>query len=156
MPVPPNSQRWAAYAHHLGDYMHRWILRTPWGTLRLHHILRSDDDRHLHDHPFDFTSFLLTGGYLEITDTFSNPRVRPMAKCKACQAEIIWATSTNGKATPITAAVNPQGNIVLVDADDPRDPPLAQVVHLKDHTELPRHLNHFVDCPNAAQFRKAK
>lgn len=65
MPVPPNTQRWALYAHHLGDYMHRWIFRTPWGTLRLHHILRSDGDRHLHDHPFDFTSLLLTGGYTE-------------------------------------------------------------------------------------------
>ncbi len=64
---PPNAQRWALYAHHLGAYMRRWILRTPWGTLRLHRILRSDDDRHLHDHPFDFTSFLLTGGYIEET-----------------------------------------------------------------------------------------
>lgn len=65
-PRPPGT-RWSLYAHHLGDYMHRWILRTPWGTLRLHHILRSDADRHLHDHPFDFTSFLLTGGYTEET-----------------------------------------------------------------------------------------
>lgn len=64
---PANEARWALYAHHLGAYMHRWILRTPWGTLRLHRILRSDDDRHLHDHPFDFTSFLLTGGYAEVT-----------------------------------------------------------------------------------------
>jgi len=64
---PPDGTRWSLYAHHLGDYMHRWILRHPWGTLRLHHILRSDEDRHLHDHPFDFTSLLLTGGYVEIT-----------------------------------------------------------------------------------------
>lgn len=64
---PPKGTKWALYAHHLGDYMHRWIFLTPWGTLRLHHILRSDDDRHLHDHPFDFTSFLLSGGYTEIT-----------------------------------------------------------------------------------------
>lgn len=46
-------------------YMKRWILHTPWGDLRLHHILRSDHDRDLHDHPFDFVSFLLTGGYTE-------------------------------------------------------------------------------------------
>ncbi len=62
---PPDGTRWSLYVHHLGDYMHRWLLRTPWGTLRVHHILRSDDDRHLHDHPFDFTSFLLSGGYVE-------------------------------------------------------------------------------------------
>ncbi len=63
---PADWVRWALYAHHLGNYMHRWILRSPWGTLRLHHILRSDEDRHLHDHPFDFTSFLFSGGYTEV------------------------------------------------------------------------------------------
>lgn len=62
------------YSSHLGRlapdgyYMKRWILRLPFGfTLRLHLILRSDGDRHLHDHPFDFVSLLLTGGYVEIT-----------------------------------------------------------------------------------------
>lgn len=56
-----------AYRSDIGDdYMERWILRTPWGMLRLHHILRSDDDRALHDHPFDFCSLLLSGGYEEV------------------------------------------------------------------------------------------
>lgn len=63
---------WGFYASHIGApgniYMRRFILLLPWGaTLRLHHIMRSDDDRHLHDHPFDFTSFLLTAGYVETT-----------------------------------------------------------------------------------------
>lgn len=50
----------------IGDYMHRWILHHPWGTLRLHHILRSDAAREPHDHSWDFTSLLLTGGYWEV------------------------------------------------------------------------------------------
>lgn len=58
---------WRFYASHLGDYMKRWILSTPWGTLRIHKILRSDKDRHLHDHPWDFTSFILKGRYIEHT-----------------------------------------------------------------------------------------
>lgn len=58
---------WAAYASHIGDYMHRWILRTPWGTLRLHRILREDTDRDLHDHPFDFASLVVSGGYVEVS-----------------------------------------------------------------------------------------
>ena len=65
---PAKGTRWALYVHHLGDYMHQWILLTPFGTLRLHHILCSDTDRHLHDHPFDFTSLLLSGGYWEVQD----------------------------------------------------------------------------------------
>jgi len=46
-------------------YMERWLARTPRGYYRLHHILRSDDDRALHDHPFDFTSVILVGAYVE-------------------------------------------------------------------------------------------
>lgn len=62
---------WGFYASHIGApgniYMRRFILLLPFGlgTIRLHNIMRSDDDRHLHDHPFDFTSFLLNGGYIE-------------------------------------------------------------------------------------------
>lgn len=50
-----------------GDpYMERWIARfANGGGIRLHHILRSDDDRALHDHPFDFTSLILSGSYVE-------------------------------------------------------------------------------------------
>jgi hypothetical protein len=57
--------KWAMYASHLGAYMKRWILRTPWGTLRLHRILQSDAGRDFHDHPFSFVSVILTGGYIE-------------------------------------------------------------------------------------------
>lgn len=31
----------------------------------LHHILRSDEDRHLHDHPWNFVSLILWRGYVE-------------------------------------------------------------------------------------------
>lgn len=47
------------------DYMRRWTVKTPWGMLRLHHILRSDHDRHYHDHPMSFVSLILAGGYIE-------------------------------------------------------------------------------------------
>jgi hypothetical protein len=47
--------------------MRRWIFQTPFGTVRLHNILRADIDRDLHDHPFDFVSIILRGGYSEIS-----------------------------------------------------------------------------------------
>ena len=55
---------------HLEGYLNRYWL-FPYGSLpfgiaiRLHHILRSDNDRHLHDHPFAFLSIVLRGGYYE-------------------------------------------------------------------------------------------
>lgn len=48
-------------------YMRRWFFWCPWFGVRVHHILRSDDARDFHDHPWDFASLLLTGGYMEVT-----------------------------------------------------------------------------------------
>ena len=31
----------------------------------IHHILRGDEEEHLHDHPWDFVSTILNGGYIE-------------------------------------------------------------------------------------------
>lgn len=50
-------------------YMHRWWLipRNRWFNVYLHHILRDDDDRALHDHPWWNVSIVLRGGYREVT-----------------------------------------------------------------------------------------
>lgn len=47
------------------DYMRRWVLKLPWFTLRLHHILRGDKRGEFHDHPMSFLSVILWGGYTE-------------------------------------------------------------------------------------------
>jgi hypothetical protein len=52
----------------LGDpYLLRWwvIPRNRWFNIYLHHFLRSDDDRALHDHPWINASVLLSGSYRE-------------------------------------------------------------------------------------------
>lgn len=43
--------------------MRRWVLVTPLGSIRLHHFLRSDADRHPHDHPWWFVTLVLAGEY---------------------------------------------------------------------------------------------
>lgn len=61
-------------------YMGRWWLFNPypasgeakrfgWGWLpsvRIHHIMREDDDRHLHDHPWNARTIVLEGWYAEV------------------------------------------------------------------------------------------
>lgn len=43
-------------------YLMRWIiLQTPWFSVYVHKLLRSDHDMSLHDHPWPFASFVLTG-----------------------------------------------------------------------------------------------
>lgn len=62
-------------------YMDRWWFFNPYGkgpnnetlparwswlpSIRVHHILRADDDEHLHDHPWDARTIVLRGWYLE-------------------------------------------------------------------------------------------
>jgi hypothetical protein len=50
-------------------YMLRWwiIPRNRWFNVYLHKILRDDDDRALHDHPWVNVSIVLRGAYREIT-----------------------------------------------------------------------------------------
>ena len=48
-------------------YVVRWRIETPWGSIRLHHWLSHDDDRAMHDHPWDFLTFVLRGGYTDVS-----------------------------------------------------------------------------------------
>ena len=68
-------QDWAAHMmqappHFIigGDYMHRWhvLPRNAMQNLYLHHLLRDDEDV-FHDHPWDSTSFIIKGGFVEHT-----------------------------------------------------------------------------------------
>ena len=51
------------------DYLHRWwiVPRNEKGNVYLHKIMHSDDDRALHDHPWDSRSLVLSGRYIEHT-----------------------------------------------------------------------------------------
>jgi hypothetical protein len=92
---------WTPY-HHLDGYMERWWLfggsdpardeRAPrergWRgskldawvgrflACRIHNVLRSDNDRHMHDHRWASLSIVLRGGYYEVTprDQAQHPR----------------------------------------------------------------------------------
>lgn len=50
-------------------YLLRWWLlpRNRWFNIYLHKILRDDDDRALHDHPWSSVSIVLRGSYREVT-----------------------------------------------------------------------------------------
>lgn len=64
---------------HIGDYMHRyWLIPFEWNlpfSIRIHHIKRPDADPFLHDHPWNWRTIILRGGYFE-EDVFGNLRAR--------------------------------------------------------------------------------
>lgn len=52
----------------IGDnYLRRWwvLPRNHFCNVYLHEILHSDDDRALHDHPWENSSWVIEGGYIE-------------------------------------------------------------------------------------------
>lgn len=62
-------------ANGLDLYVGRWwlfnqyddfVARRKWlPSIRLHHIMRADHDRHLHDHPWNARTVILAGFYIE-------------------------------------------------------------------------------------------
>ena len=44
-----------------------YVVETRWFAVYLHHLHTSDEDRALHDHPWSFVTFLISGGYEEHT-----------------------------------------------------------------------------------------
>lgn len=73
-------------------YMGRWWLFNPYGrgadghqaparwpwlpSVRIHHICRADEDRHLHDHPWNARTIILRGFYVEQLDGQKTAKVR--------------------------------------------------------------------------------
>lgn len=55
-------------------YMGRYCLfESRWLSARVHHIATADLDRHMHDHPWNFVSLVLRGGYLELRPAEREP-----------------------------------------------------------------------------------
>ena len=50
-----------------GIYLRRWTLEFWWFSIRLHHWMHSDDSRAFHDHPWWFVTFVLKGGYTDVS-----------------------------------------------------------------------------------------
>jgi hypothetical protein len=60
-------------------YLRRWwvIPRNAYFNIYLHQILKSDDPRALHDHPWWNISFILKGGYFEVMPKWYGITGRP-------------------------------------------------------------------------------
>lgn len=49
----------------IGEEFTRWTLKTRWGNVLLHRMYAPVEHHHYHDHPWNFWSIVLWGGYLE-------------------------------------------------------------------------------------------
>lgn len=76
-------------------YLHRWLVQTPVGSLRLHHWFRSDDKRAKHDHPSDFLTVVLAGSY---TDLAHHPCADDTGGLSAQRYGGVWECDRCGQA----------------------------------------------------------
>jgi hypothetical protein len=54
-------------------HFRRWqLLKTRWFSIYIHGIYEADQDKHLHNHPWDYKSIVLKGSYIEETQTGLN------------------------------------------------------------------------------------
>jgi hypothetical protein len=67
----PDSKPGVIWGQELGDpecpYMKRWVLNFGKFAIRLHHWMGSDDPRNMHDHAWGFWTFVIRGGYTDVT-----------------------------------------------------------------------------------------
>ena len=69
--------------------------------------------------------------------------------CRACGAPIVWASTVHGRAMPIDADPDPDGNIELV--ADAKGRTVAHVHHDGQASlfgDVQRWMPHFATCPN--------
>lgn len=87
----PDSSPGIIWGQELGDpecpYMKRWVLNFGKFAIRLHHWIGSDDPRNFHDHAWDFYTFVLKGGYTDVTE------------CEACNGTGLFGGRTPAECT---------------------------------------------------------
>jgi hypothetical protein len=83
--------------------------------------------------------------------------LRKIDRCSACEAPIVWASTSTGKSMPVDAAPVPNGNILLfptVDAGRYVALVLGKVAAVSADRE--RYTSHFATCRYADLFRPRK
>lgn len=79
-----------------------------------------------------------------------------MTRCRSCDAEIIWATSSTGKAMPLNAKADPFGNVRVYGRPDA----LSATVLAGEQLEAARtdgarlYMPHHATCPHGGDWRK--
>jgi hypothetical protein len=81
--------------------------------------------------------------------------LRKIEMCRACQAPIVWATTSAGKNMPVDAEPSDDGNVLLFPTVDHKVIAIAMGKREATMSKAKeRYKSHFATCPSAASFRK--
>ncbi|MER7164520.1 hypothetical protein ABT336_00355 [Micromonospora sp. NPDC000207] len=76
----------------------------------------------------------------------------PTEACRSCKAEVIWAVTERGKTMPVNAEPELGGNVKLTELYGQLTAVVVPAKRVFGRTDLRK--SHFVDCPEAAQWRR--
>ena len=80
-----------------------------------------------------------------------------VSKCRACDASILWSlTSATGKRMPLDEDPVPEGDFVIEERGRDLYAHHVREKGLNLNPRSDRFTSHFVTCPAASDFRKAK
>jgi hypothetical protein len=73
------------------------------------------------------------------------------ATCRSCGAEIVWATTVDGKRMPLNAEPAEGGDFDLLDTGS-----RLLIVRHGDGDPGPAYTSHFATCPHAETWRRSR
>jgi hypothetical protein len=76
----------------------------------------------------------------------------PTEKCRSCPAQVIWAVTERGKTMPVNVAPVPGGNVLLTEQYGRLTAVVVPAKRAFGRKDLRK--SHFVDCPDAAKWRR--
>ncbi len=80
--------------------------------------------------------------------------LRSIRKCTGCNAPIVWAETSTGRAMPVDADPVPDGNVLLFPTIDRKWLAVVLGADEAQASRSERHKSHFATCPVASRFRK--
>ena len=87
-------------------YLYRWMIILFGFSIRLHHWIKSDDNRFFHDHSCDFISLVLKGNYTNVTPDGEFP-VKAISFWKSTALKLHWLKIPTGGAWTILLCGRP-------------------------------------------------
>lgn len=90
------------------------IIQTPWFGVYLHNLYEPDADRDMHDHPWEFISIILRGGYTEIVNPIPHVMDTPAYNFKRRWNRWSWHKMSTDKAHRILSVDDGTISLILV------------------------------------------
>jgi hypothetical protein len=105
IPLPHTRLNWRRHfggewgqwlGHDECPYARRWMIKCGFFSLRIHHFIKGDDPRYLHDHAWWFLTFVFKGGYTDVGEKSRDHLRAPALRFRRANHRHTVATDPGG------------------------------------------------------------